>query len=160
MTLYEKSSLFLLRVGLGLLFFYTGITKVLDSDWSAAGYLNNAKTFPAFYSWLASPGILPITNLVNEWGLTLLGVSLLLGVFVRVSSIGGAILMLLYYFPAVEMKAFEFFPQITVPYIGMNSVLVDEHIVYALAFVALAVFRAGRAWGLEPFVSRKYRFWG
>ncbi|MBI2098761.1 MAG: DoxX family membrane protein [Candidatus Wildermuthbacteria bacterium] len=160
MTLYEKGSLFLLRVGLGLLFFYAGITKVLDSEWSAAGYLNNAKTFPAFYSWLASPGILPITNFINEWGLTLLGVSLLLGIFVRVSSIGGATLMLLYYFPAVEMKTFEFFPQIMVPYIGTHSVLVDEHIVYALALVVLAVFRAGRTWGLEPFISHKPSFFG
>jgi thiosulfate dehydrogenase (quinone) large subunit len=159
MTIYEKVSLFLLRVGLGLLFFYAGISKVLNSEWSAAGYLNNAKTFPAFYEWLASPGILPFINMVNEWGLTLLGVSLLLGVFVRLSSVAGAALMMLYYFPAVEMKAFEFFPALILPHTA-TSVLVESHVIYALALFALAAFRAGRVWGLESFVSRKRAFWG
>ena len=139
---------------------YAGITKVLDPNWSAAGYLNNAKTFPEFYAWLASPPILPFINIVNEWGLTLLGISLLLGVFVRLSSIGGAALMLLYYFPVVEMKAFEFFPTLTVPYIGEHAVLVDEHIVYVLALVALAAFAAGRTWGLDNMVSKNKSWLG
>ena len=160
MTIYEKGSLFLLRIGLGWLMFYAGITKVLDPNWSAAGYLNNAKTFPEFYAWLASPSILPFINIVNEWGLTLLGVSLLLGVFVRLSSLGGAMLMLLYYFPVVEMKAFEFFPQIMVPYIGEHAVLVDEHTIYALALLALAAFAAGRTWGLDNMVSKNKAWLG
>ena len=80
MTQFQKISLFLLRVSLGWMFFYAGITKVINPAWSAEGYLNGAKTFAGFYHWLASPGILPVTNFVNEWGLTLLGVSLVLGI--------------------------------------------------------------------------------
>src|SRR3989304_449706 len=99
MTKFEKISLFLLRVGLGWFFFYAGITKVLDPSWSAAGYLQNAKTFSGFFAWFASPGILPVTNFLNEWGLTILGASLILGIFVRFSSGLGIILMLLYFAP-------------------------------------------------------------
>jgi len=143
MTLFEKRSLFILRVAMGWVMFYAGITKVLNPEWSAAGYLNNAKTFPALFQWFASPALLPITNFVNEWGLTLLGVSLILGLGVRLSSILGAVLMLLYYFPVLEF-----------PYIpGAHAFIIDDHIIYALVLLYFAAVRAGRVWGLENWCS-------
>ncbi|MEK7133249.1 MAG: DoxX family membrane protein, partial [Patescibacteria group bacterium] len=89
MTKFQKLSLFFLRISLGWLMFYAGIAKILNPEWSAAGYLKSAKTFVGFYQWLASPGVLPIINFLNEWGLTILGVSLILGIGVRLSSILG-----------------------------------------------------------------------
>ena len=62
---------------MGWLFLYAGFTKVINPDWSAAGYIGNAKTFSGFYNWFLRPDVLPLTNLINEWGLTLLGVSLI-----------------------------------------------------------------------------------
>lgn len=149
MSRIQKLSLFLLRVSFGWLFLYAGITKVLDPEWTAKGYLEHASTFPGLYQWLAAPAILPIVDFLNEWGLTLIGASLLLGVFVRLSSLFAALLMLLYYVSVAEMRAFEFFPQITVPYIGLHSAIVDEHIIYLFALLALAAFKAGRVWGLD-----------
>ena len=141
MTKSQKISLFLLRISLGWLFFYAGITKVFNPEWSAAGYLQGAKTFAGFYQWLLQPEILPIVNFLNEWGLTLLGVALILGVFVRLSSVLGAILMLMYYFPTLEF-----------PYIG-HSYIVDEHFIYVLILLLFANLRAGRVWGLENWCS-------
>ena len=138
MAQFQKVSLFLLRVSLGWMFFYAGITKILNPEWSAVGYLKGAKTFAGFYQFLTQPGILPITNFVNEWGLTLLGISLIFGVFVRLSSILGAALMLLYYFPILDF-----------PYPNAHSFIIDEHIIYALALTLLAPWRAGRTYGLE-----------
>lgn len=138
MTQLQKISLFLLRISMGWLIFYAGITKVLNPEWSAAGYLKGAKTFVGFYQWLTSPGILPIVNFLNEWGLTLIGISLILGIGVRLSSIFGAALMLLFYFPVLNF-----------PYPNPHSFLVDEHIIYALVLLLLAGFRTGRIWGLE-----------
>ena len=69
-----KISVFLSRVALGVLFFYAGITKVMNPDWSAAGYLNNAKTLPDLFQWFASAGNLGWVNLANELGLTFFGV--------------------------------------------------------------------------------------
>lgn len=142
MTKFEKISLLLLRVSTGWLMFYAGITKVLDPNWSAAGYLQGAKTFVGFYQWLLQPNILPVINFVNEWGLTLLGVSLILGIFVRLSSILGAALMMLYYFPVL-----------TFPYIGQHSFIVDEHIIYALTLLFFAAIGAGRYYGLDPWCA-------
>jgi len=135
---FRKVSLFLLRVSLGWMFLYAGITKVLDSTWTSAGYLNNAKTFVSFYQWLASPGIIPWVDLVNQWGLTLLGIALILGIFVRISALLGALLMLLYYFPVLSF-----------PYAGTHSFLVDDHIIYVFSLLVLSFSKAGRTWGLD-----------
>ena len=135
--------IFLLRIALGVLFFYAGITKVLNPNWSAAEYLKGAKTLPEVYQFLMQPEILPIINFINEWGLTLLGVSLLLGVFVRLSTKLGALLMLLYYIPILKF-----------PYVGTNSFLVDQHIIYILSLLLLGAAKAGRVvWGLEEWCS-------
>lgn len=135
-------SLFLLRISLGWLFFYAGITKVLDPAWSAEGYLKGAKLFAPFYNWLLQPGILPTTNFINEWGLTLIGVSLVLGVAVRLSSVLGGLMMLLYYFPILDF-----------PYPNPHSYIVDEHVVYIFALMVLGSLKAGRYWGLENWCS-------
>jgi len=138
----NKISIFVLRVSTGWLMFYAGIVKILNPEWSALGYMKGAKTFAGFYSLMSQPNILPIVNFINEWGLTLLGVSLILGVFVRLSSVLGALLMLLYYFPVLSF-----------PMAGPYSFLVDEHIIYAFVLLFFASVKAGRVWGLEKWCS-------
>lgn len=138
MTKFQKISLWLLRLAMGWLFLYAGVTKIINPEWSAGGYLKSAKTFPGLFQTMLDPAILPFINFINEWGLTLLGASLILGLFVRLSSWLGAILMLLYYFPILDFS-----------YPNPHSYIVDEHIVYALVLVFFAAIRAGRVWGLE-----------
>lgn len=138
MTQFQKISLVLLRVLTGWMMLYAGVTKIIDPQWSAEGYLKGAKTFAWFFQSLANPGILPLVNFLNEWGLALLGISLLLGIGVRLSSALGAGLMMLYYFPILDF-----------PYPNPHAFLVDEHIVYAAALLVLASMRAGQIWGLE-----------
>lgn len=144
MSVVQKVSLFLLRVGLGWVFLWAGMTKVLKPAWSAAGYLQGAKTFPDFYHWLASPAVLPMTNVLNEWGLVLLGVALILGVGVRLAAVFGSLLMVLYWLPILQF-----------PYAGPNAYLVDDHIIYVYALFVLATFRAGSAWSIGPWFASK-----
>ena len=120
---------------MGWMLFWAGITKVLDHNWSAAGYLQGAKTFPVFYNWLLRPEILPTVDLLNKWGLTLLGVALILGLVVRFASLLGALLMLLYYFVILDF-----------PYPNPNSYIVDQHIIYVFALLVLASFSTGWRW--------------
>lgn len=138
MTKFQNLSLFLLRISMGWLMFYAGITKVLNPEWTAKGYLESAKTFSGFYQTLAAPNILPVINFINEWGLVLIGVSLVLGLFARLSSFFGIVLMFLYYFPILDF-----------PYPSTHAFLVDQHIIYAASLFVLASFRAGRVWGLD-----------
>ncbi|OGN16629.1 MAG: hypothetical protein A3C81_01440 [Candidatus Yanofskybacteria bacterium RIFCSPHIGHO2_02_FULL_46_19] len=138
---YQRFMVLLLRLAMGWMMFYAGTTKVLDPGWSAAGYLKSAKTFAGFYQWLAQPDIIPFINFINEWGLTLLGVSLILGIFVRLSSLLGVLLMLLYYIPVLSF-----------PYVG-HGYIVDEHVIYALVLLFFAASRAGRIWGLDALIG-------
>ena len=120
------TALFLARISLGWLFFYAGITKILDPNWSAQGFLGSAKTFPDLYAWFASPANINWVNFLNEWGLTLIGVALILGVFTKWASIAGILMMLLYYFPGLDF-----------PYID-HGFIVDQHIIYIFLFALIA----------------------
>ncbi|MBI3020263.1 MAG: DoxX family protein [Parcubacteria group bacterium] len=131
-------ALLALRLSLGWLFFYAGITKIFDADWTAAGYLAGAKTFPALFHWFALPTNIGWVDFVNEWGLTLVGLALLTGFFVRYASIVGALFMILYYLPALAF-----------PYPNAHSFIVDEHVIYALALSFLAFTDAGKVYGLD-----------
>jgi len=138
-----KLSFLFLRLALGWFYFYAGITKVLNPSWSAKEYLEGAKNFVSFYGWLGSDEILPIVNFLNEWGLTLLGISLIFGIFVRLSSFLGAVLMLLYYFvlPFPKPNPYTF--------------IVDDHIIYAFILILFVVVKAGRFYGFDSYLSQK-----
>ncbi|OGF69142.1 hypothetical protein A3H65_00980 [Candidatus Giovannonibacteria bacterium RIFCSPLOWO2_02_FULL_45_14] len=138
MTKSQKLSLFLLRVSIGWLFLYAGLSKLMKGNWSAAGYLNSAKTFPDLYHWFASPGILPVINFLNEYGQILIGISLILGILVRYSSISAVLMMILYYFAVLQF-----------PKIGTTAYIVDEHVIYALVLLLLFAMRTGKILGLE-----------
>ena len=137
MATSQKFFLFLLRVSAGWMFFYAGITKVLNPQWSAEGYLKGAKAFTWLFQMLLDPSVLPIVNFMNKWGLTLLGVSLILGLFVRFSSILGVLLMALYYIP------------LGFPHPNPNSYIVDQHIIYIAVLLFFAAISAGRVFGMD-----------
>ncbi len=138
----EKLAIFLLRFSMGWMFLCSGASKILNPNWTAAGFLKGSQTFPELYTVLTDPSILPVINLLNEWGQLLLGISLILGIGVRLSSILGAFLMFLYYVP-----------QLNFPYIGKTSFIVDQHVIFALVLVYFALARAGRVHGLEEWCA-------
>jgi thiosulfate dehydrogenase (quinone) large subunit len=141
----KRVGLFLLRISLGWLFLYAGLSKLMNANWSAAGYLANAQTFSGFYAWLASPTNIGWVNFLNEWGLALVGVALLLGLATRFASFWGIVIMILYYIPVLN------FPQV-----GDHGYIVDEHIIYAFALLILMTFSAGKYWGLDAMVRRVF----
>lgn len=131
-------TLLFLRLALGWIFLYAGITKLLNPFWTADGLLNHAQTLPSFYHWLANPNLLPTVNAINKWSLFLLGVSLLIGLFVGLSSRLGIVLMTLYYLP-----------QLNFPYAGKNYLFIDEHVIFVLVLLILIQTKAGQIWGLD-----------
>jgi thiosulfate dehydrogenase (quinone) large subunit len=114
-----KITLIMTRVTLGLLMLYAGFSKIIDTSWTAKGYLLSAKSFAGFYGFLASPALLPYVDFANKWALFFLGLSLITGLFLRLSGVLGALLMILYYFPVLSF-----------PYVA-HGLLIDEHLVYA-----------------------------
>ncbi|MBA7515261.1 hypothetical protein ES705_07300 [subsurface metagenome] len=88
-----------LRILVGWHFLYEGIIKLAAPNWSSYSYLMESKWFlSGFFHWIiASPTALAITDFLNVWGLILIGMGLFLGMFTRVASISGVLLLFLYY---------------------------------------------------------------
>lgn len=133
-----KNLIFFLRLSLGWLFIYAGAIKIFDPKWSADFYLKGAQSFSGFYHWLALPANIGWVNLLNEWGLFLVGLFIMIGLFVRYASVAGIVIMALYYFPTLHF-----------PFVGDYSFIIDEHIIYIICFCILFTANAGMYKGLD-----------
>jgi uncharacterized membrane protein YphA (DoxX/SURF4 family) len=86
-------------MAIGWHFLYEGVAKIVTGGWSSQSYLaNTTGFFSPFYHWLASSPTIGIIDWLNIIGLILVGLALFVGLFVRVSSATGALLLILYYF--------------------------------------------------------------
>ncbi|MDR1624651.1 MAG: DoxX family protein [Tannerellaceae bacterium] len=89
----------ILKMFIGWHFLYEGIIKLANPAWSAASYLMYSDWIFSgiFHAMADNSTILAIVNFCNIWGLILIGLALIFGVFTRIAAIGGAALLLLYY---------------------------------------------------------------
>jgi len=96
---WKGITLTVIRAAIGWHFLYEGISKLFMEDWSSRSYLLNATGFlPGFYHWLgSSEGLVRVVDLLNVYGLILIGLALFLGILIRVASVAGILLLLLYY---------------------------------------------------------------
>ena len=160
-TNFEYSELWIgyavvaLRVTMGWVLFQGGITKLVTyldanpaNDWTAAGFLANA--IPAgnpLTGFFASMAGNPLIDVLNMWGLTLTGLALILGAFVRWSAFWGAVMMLFYWLAALQGGLLAGLPL-------AHGWVVDDHLVYAFLLFGLGAFGAGRILGLDARIEK------
>lgn len=132
-----------LRLALGWIFLYAGLSQVFNPEFSAVGLLSNAKTFPDLYAWLATPGVVDIVNILASWGHVLIGLSIVSGIALRVSIPFAVLLNILYWLPRLDF-----------PYVG-HGFIVDSHIVYAIGLIYLLTANAGRYFSLETWLENR-----
>jgi thiosulfate dehydrogenase [quinone] large subunit len=136
-----------LRLLLGWYLLVDGVQILMTPGWSAAGFLKGALTFPHFYAWFAMPINSWWVDPLNSWGITLIGVALILGVGIKPAAWGAAVMHILYYFPHY---AFPIVP---------HGYIVEEHIIYAAAFVLIALMPQAQTFGFGGYL-RKNTFLG
>ena len=138
-------ALTLLRVALGWHLLYEGLIKLTARHWTAAGYLTDSTWALAgvFRKMAESPAILHAVDLLNMWGLTLIGLALILGALTRAGAIFGAVLLMMYYLA-------------NPPFVGLrgmvgegNYLIVNKNLVEALALLAIALFPRDWMFGLD-----------
>lgn len=139
----ERALILALRAAIGWVFLWAAIHHFGD-DHYVAGFLSHTKTFHPLYGALAQSPLLPVISFLVEYGHLLIGLSLISGLFVRVSAPFAILLMLLYWTAHMD------FPFID----NVNNLIVDEHIISALALGYLLVRRAGHVWGLDGVLSQ------
>ena len=139
-----------MRVTMGWVLFQGGITKLItyldanpENNWTAAGYLANAipagNPLTGFFTSMAGN---PLIDILNMWGLTLTGLALIIGAFVRWSAFWGAVMMIFYWLAALEGGLLAGLPL-------AHGWVVDDHLVYAFLLFGLGAFGAGRILGLD-----------
>ena len=125
-----------------------------DPSWTAAGYLRSSRWLLAdLFHWMAdTPSVLHVVNLLNIWGLTLIGAALMLGVFTRAASVAGILLLGLYYVAHPPLVGFD-------QAIAEGSYLiVNKNVVEMVALLVLAITPgSGFAGRFSPRRSARWR---
>jgi thiosulfate dehydrogenase [quinone] large subunit len=140
-----------LRVIVGWHFLYEGWVKVAGSGWSAAGYLRAAPgPFGGLFgaiagvSWMAGA-----IDIIMSYGLLLIGLSLMLGLYTRIGYIAAGAFLFLFYIsnpPLVGVKAMA----------GEgNYLIVNKNLVELAAVMVLMFFPVGSIWGFDRLFMEK-----
>jgi uncharacterized membrane protein YphA (DoxX/SURF4 family) len=128
----------LVRIVIGWHFLYEGWIKLVEPGWTSAGYLRSASgPLSSLFGWMGSnPATVTVINALNAWGLTLIGLGLILGICVRPAAWSGIALLATYYLAQ---------PPLWAPYNGPNEgtyLLVNKNLVELCALVAVALIPA------------------
>jgi len=144
--------LVLLRIAIGWHFLYEGLVKVIDGNWSARAYLLDSRgpLSSLFHSMASNERILSVTDFLNEWGLLLIGLGLVLGILSRWASYAGMVMLLFYYLSHPP------FPGITysMPTEG-NYFIIDKVAIEFFALGLLSLFPTEYIAGVARFFRRK-----
>src|SRR5436309_13293964 len=116
--------LVLFRFCVGWHLFYQGMGKLRAARWSAEPYLKSADGPLAalFQRMTENRAWLSVAHQATIWGLIILGVLLMVGLFSRAASLGAIALLLLFYlaYPPFPGRACGF------PIINGNQIYVDQ----------------------------------
>ena len=148
---YQLVSLSLLRILVGWHLLYEGMAKLANSNWTSAAYLLDSKwLFSGLAEWMVTnPGLLSLVDTLNIWGLTLIGLSLMLGLMSRWGSIAGACLLVVYYLFHPPLVGLDY----SKPPEG-SYLIVDKNLVEACALFVLAMFPTSHITGLDRFFTK------
>lgn len=141
-----------LRMAIGWQLLYEGIAKILQGNSSSASYLSGSTwIFAKFFRLIAEvPWALKTVDIFNMWALTVLGLCLVLGLFTRSVSIGGVMLLLLYY------AAHPPFGVGGNPWVGPGSYLIiDRNLIEVVALVGLALAPPGSLYDLDRLLFKR-----
>jgi thiosulfate dehydrogenase [quinone] large subunit len=142
---HSLSALFivLLRASIGGMILFAGLGKISEWPFDAAGYLANvgsASPVSGLYAMMASsPALMEFVNVFVPVTQVLIGVALIAGAFVRLAALGGAMQMTLFYLGGWSGDALALF---------------DSTLVYAIVFLTVAAFGAGRILGLDAYIEK------
>lgn len=149
---WQQGVLVALRFLIGWHFLYEGLHKLLHPEWSALGFLANAQwIFSGFGEWIVSnPAVLNTVDAMNTWGLIAIGLGLILGLFTRIASLAGVLLLMLYYFFNPPFVGVEILGPMEGNYLIVNKTLIE-----AATLLYIAVSPMSRLLGLDM-LRKKY----
>ncbi|QGY42798.1 DoxX family membrane protein [Maribellus comscasis] len=138
----------LIRILIGWHFLYEGISKLATPGWSSASYLMDSKWLFSgiFHQIIGNPSALAVVDFLNVWGLILIGVGLFLGLFTRIASISGLLLLLLYY---VASPPFVFSKGV----VDGHYFIINKNLIEAAMLLLIATLRKDTMYGLDNYLE-------
>ncbi len=138
--------LLFLRVLIGWFFLYEGLAKILSPNWTSYGYLMDSKGVfsPLFKIIAENPSLVAVADFINIYGLTVIGLFLILGLFERVGSIGAVVLLLMYYLSHPPLLNVEYL----LPTEG-STLWVDKNLIMLAASLVLYFFPTSGIIGID-----------
>ena len=145
---WQQGILVALRFAIGWHILYEGIHKLIHPEWSSIAFLDNAQwIFSGMADWIISnPAILNAVDAMNTWGLILIGLGLVLGLFTRIASLAGFALLLFYYLFNPPFIGMEVMGSVEGNYLMINKTLIE-----AICLLYMAVTPLSRHFGLDMF---------
>jgi uncharacterized membrane protein YphA (DoxX/SURF4 family) len=142
----------LLRIVIGWHFLYEGLTKLFNPAWSARPFLEGSRwIFGDMFRWMASGATgIQIVDFLNAWGLTLVGLALILGIVTRLASWAGVTMLLMYYLAYPPFGGYN--------YGAVNEgsyLIVNKNLIELVCLVFISFSRAGQFYGLDYLLKRK-----
>jgi thiosulfate dehydrogenase [quinone] large subunit len=149
---FQLVALVSLRMLIGWHFLYEGVAKLSNPYWTSAGYLQESKGwFSGFFMDLANnAGALGVVDNLNQWGLLLIGLALLVGVFSRTAAFAGVVMLALYYLAAPPFPTLEYAMPSEGSYLIVNKILVE-----LAALLVIVGFPTAHRIGLDRLLFRK-----
>lgn len=140
-----------LRILLGWYFLYEGLVKIANPDWSSFGYLMDSQGSFAgiFHSMAATANVVAVVDVMNKWGLTLIGLCLMLGLLTRLALLSGMLLLMLYYCSHPPLASVTYMIPQEGSYLWVNKTLIEF---FTLA--VLLVFPTGNIIGIDRLISK------
>jgi thiosulfate dehydrogenase [quinone] large subunit len=145
----QLTSLVILRVLIGWHLLYEGIVKLLNPYWSATEYLRESQwILTTLLRWMTENAlIMQIVDLINIWGLIIIGIGLIAGFATRAVCVAGILIIFLYYFA-------------NPPFIGITSPLpvegnylfVDKNLIELGSLLVLYMFPTGHIIGIDRYI--------
>ncbi len=134
----KSIALLLLRVFIGWHLLFEGLTKLVNPNWSSVGFLKASQgPFSEIFIAIAeNKTLLSIADSANEWGLTIIGILLILGLFTRISAYAGAFLLLMYYLAVPPLVGLEYNALAEGNYLVINKTLIEAAALFVLALFA------------------------
>lgn len=151
---FQLISLVILRVAIGWYFLYEGLAKLLSPGWTSYGYLMDSQGWFAgiFRSIGQNQTLMPVVDIVNTYGLIIIGLFLILGLLEKIGYIGAVTLLILYYLshPASLNVTYILLPE-------GSYLWINKNIVMLCAVVVLMAFPTARRIGLDRVIFKNKR---
>ena len=152
---YNNSQLFALvalRVLIGWYFLYEGLVKFLNPNWTSLGYLKDSQGFlsPVFNFITEHEFLMSLADNLNIYGLTIIGLLLIVGLFTKAAGFGAISLLSLYYLSHPPLLNVVYM----LPTEG-SYLWIDKNIIMLCAVVVLILFPTSTQIGLDRITFKK-----